>query len=115
MSLEPYGRAGQEPYYPGGSLPSEQVVLSAPMSFAGSTRRLYRKLHPRITASHGWRKTGWVTLLAAVLLFAWIGVLAWYCLFGLLVVPYRIIRRVQRHGKRNRLRHQETLAAIERR
>ena len=116
MSIEPYGRPGPEPHYDmNRPLPSEQVVLSAPMSFAGSTRRIYRRLHPHAETAYGWRKAGWVTLLAVVLLFAWIGVLAWYCVFGLLVVPYRIIRRIQRHGKRNRLRHQETLAAIERR
>jgi hypothetical protein len=115
MSIEPYGRAGPEPYSTSGPLPSEQVVLSAPMSFNGSTRRLYRKLHPRVAASYGWRKAGWVTLLAVVLLFAWIAIFLWYCLFGLWLVPYRIVRRVQRHGERNRLRHQETIAAIERR
>lgn len=40
-------------------------------------------------------------------------VLYWYLLFGLLLVPYRIIRRGQRKRRREELRHREMLAAIE--
>jgi hypothetical protein len=43
---------------------------------------------------------------------AWVGVLSWYLLFGLLLVPYRLMRRTQRTGKRNALRHQELLSAM---
>jgi hypothetical protein len=32
--------------------------------------------------------------------------------FGLLLVPYRLMRRTQRTGKRNALRHQELLSAM---
>jgi hypothetical protein len=43
---------------------------------------------------------------------AWVGVLSWYFLFGLWLVPYRLMRRTQRTGKRNALRHQELLSAM---
>ena len=35
------------------SLRSEQVILSAPMSYAGSTRRIWRELRPPIISLHG--------------------------------------------------------------
>jgi hypothetical protein len=53
---------------------------------------------------------GVLAVLAVV--FAWTGVLAWYTVFGLLLVPYRLVRRAQRTGKRNALRHQELLSAM---
>jgi hypothetical protein len=49
---------------------------------------------------------------ALAIFFAWTGVLAWYTVFGLLLVPYRLMRRTQRTGKRNALRHQELLSAV---
>lgn len=93
-------------------LPSEQVIVSAPMSFAGSARRILRAFHP-LTALAGWRGVAWSALLVLTLILAWAGVLVWYCIFGLWLVPYRIIRRVQRNGKRKELRHREMLAAID--
>src|SRR5215468_2911208 len=89
------------------SLASEHVVLSAPMSFTGSTRRIWRRWRPAAAVSRGWRKAAWWTLLWTLLILAWLAVLAWYFLFGLLLVPYRIVRRVQRTGRRNQLRHAE--------
>jgi Flp pilus assembly protein TadB len=94
-------------------LESELVVVSAPMSFAGATRRLWRRLQPRAVTSAGWAKVGWWTLTWTVLVLAWIGVLAWYVVctalsLGVLLV-FRGIRRWQRHGERKRLRHRELL------
>jgi hypothetical protein len=95
------------------ALPSEQVVLASPMSFAGSTRRIWRRWHPRALSADGWGKTAYWTLLITLLVLA---VLAWHCvfvvLFGFLFIPYQIVRRVQRRGRRNELRHREMMALL---
>lgn len=96
-------------------LPSEQVILSAPMSFAGSTRRLWRSWHPRSLAARGWKRAGIRTLFVTLLVLWWAAIVCWYSIFGLFVVPYRIIRRVQRHGEMTRLRHAEMIAAVQQR
>ncbi len=83
---------------------SERVVVQAPMSFSGSARRI-------------WKLTGdspaqmaLVALPALMLIaLAWIVVAGWYCLFGILVVPWRLIRRGSRKRKQETLRHREML------
>jgi hypothetical protein len=50
-------------------------------------------------------------LIPIMLVVAWALVLAWYCLFGLALVPYRLIRRSDRNRKRDALQHREVLAA----
>jgi small-conductance mechanosensitive channel len=124
-------------------LPSERVILAAPMSFVGSaqriwrgctrysfasvTRRIWDSPHPRTLDAHGWAKAGWWTGLATLLALAWliltywyclvIGLIltawsvmtVWYCMFGLWLVPYRIIRRGQRRNRRDAARHRELL------
>jgi hypothetical protein len=51
-----------------------------------------------------------VILLLAVV---WSAVTCWYLLFGLLLVPYRLIRRGDRNRHRTELRHREILAAAQ--
>ncbi len=86
-----YSRAMNE------TLASERVIIEAPLSFTGSAKRIWR-LSP----------VGWVqALLVLVILVAWTVVLVWYCTFGLLLVPYRLIRRSSRKQKRDALRHRE--------
>jgi hypothetical protein len=90
---------------PAPGLESERVVLAAPLSFQGSAIRIWRGV------AEG--RNGWMGALAVLaIVFAWTGVLAWYTVFGLLLVPYRLMRRTQRTGKRNALRHQELLSAM---
>lgn len=84
-------------------IPSERVVIAAPMSLAGSAARIWR-----MTNTSAFLIPVALTLTAV----AWIIVLAWYVLFGLLLVPYRIIRRGQRKRKREALMHREQLAAL---
>ena len=80
-------------------------MLAAPLSFQGSAIRIWRGV------AEG--RNGWMGALAVTLItLAWAGVLAWYTVFGLLLVPYRLMRRTQRTGKRNALRHQELLSAM---
>ena len=78
-------------------LASERVIIEAPMSFTGSAKRIWRLSN-----------LAWVrALLVLVILTAWTVVLVWYCTFGLLLVPYRLIRRSSRKQKRDELRHRE--------
>jgi hypothetical protein len=99
-----------------GELGSEQVILAAPFSFAGSTRRIWRWLRPRVAAATGWPRFGWWSALWTLLVLAWLGVAAWYAVlaaFGLVplavLIVFRVVRRTQRRGERNRLRHRELL------
>jgi hypothetical protein len=98
-------------------LPSERVVLAAPMSFTGSAQRIWPLADRFAPACPGWRAgtltallyTG--TLLAMII--AWAVILCWYFLWGIWLIPYRVIRRGQRKRRRDELRHREMLAAIE--
>lgn len=97
------------------SLRSERVVIAAPMSFSGSAQRFW-KLTP-YPAGGGWAAAARALTIVAVILLivmAWMIILCWYAIFGLLVVPYRLLRRGQRKRRRDELQHRETLAAIER-
>lgn len=84
------------------------VVIEAPMSFTGSAKRITR-LAPR---GRGWITAAAVAGVALLLLIAWALVLAWYVLWGIWLVPYRLIRRSQRKQKRDALRHEELVRAI---
>jgi uncharacterized membrane-anchored protein len=87
-------------------LKSEEIVVSAPMSFAGSAQRIFKILNVDN------QLLKWLLLvpLALVLtLIAWSIVLIWYIIFGIWLIPYRLIRRNQRKAKRDRLRHRELL------
>jgi hypothetical protein len=96
-------------------LPSEEVVVSAPMSFAGSAERLWKlAAYP---AGDGGRAAvrGLVVIpLVVFMIFTiWMVVLGWYCMFGVLLVPFRLMRRGSRKRKREELRHREMMAAIQ--
>ena len=95
---------------------SEDIVVSAPFSFAGSAVRIWRPLTQRAQASeNGWATAGWYSLAVLTITFAWLGVASWYTIFGLLVVPYRLIRRSQRKRQLEDARHRELLAAVDQR
>lgn len=88
-------------------LASDKVVVAAPMSYAGSAARIWKLTRV------GFGIFKLVTVPAAVILvvLAWLMVSAWYGVFGLILAPYRLVRRSQRKAKRDSLRHQELLAA----
>lgn len=94
------------------ALASEQMVIAAPMSFAGSAQRLAKL--PRSVASPYLRFSLWA-LTAVLIAIVWMFVLAWYLTWGLWLVPYRIIRRGQRKQKVERLRHREMIERLDRR
>jgi uncharacterized membrane-anchored protein len=52
--------------------------------------------------------------LAAIVLtgVAWFVIVGWYLFFGILLIPYRLIRRGQRKSKRDSMRHEEMLSAM---
>lgn len=105
-------RHGYPPQSPrrGSHLDSEQVVLAAPMSFTGSAERLWKLT--RSAPANVWASatiyTGVILLITAV----WMAVLCWYFIFGLWLVPYRLIRRGQRKRRREDLRHREMLTMM---
>jgi hypothetical protein len=87
-------------------LSSEEVVISAPMSFTGSAQRLpvAESTAPRV---------GLVVVALLLIVLAWSVVLSWYLFFGLLLVPYRLLRRGSRKRRRQALQHRELLATMQ--
>jgi hypothetical protein len=91
-------------------LASEDVIINAPMSFAGSAQRIMRI---RRRAEGGW-KLGLITVLAILLIvMVWALVTAWYVTWGVLLVPYRLTRRGARKRKAEALRHRELMGTIQ--
>lgn len=94
-------------------LKSENIVISSPLSFIGSAKRIWK-----ITdVDNPVMKVLLSLVAAALILFAWVFVAFWYVLiyviFGILFVPYRLLRRSSRKQKQAKLRHCEVLEAIE--
>jgi predicted negative regulator of RcsB-dependent stress response len=80
------------------------------MSYAGSAQRIFRL---RRRAHSGGANVA-VTVLAIVLvLLAWVIVTAWYLLWGIWLIPYRILRRGARKRKAEALRHRELMGTIQ--
>jgi hypothetical protein len=95
---------------PPARLASEDVIINAPMSYAGSAQRIFRL---RRRARIGGANVA-VTVLAIVLvLLAWVIVTAWYLLWGIWLIPYRILRRGARKRKAEALRHRELMGTIQ--
>ncbi|NCU38919.1 hypothetical protein EOL96_07775 [Candidatus Saccharibacteria bacterium] len=94
-------------------LASEKVVVSAPTSFSGSAARIWK-----ITNSdNAWLKWFLLVPVALILIFmAWSFVAIWYFiifgLFGIFVIPFRLLTRSGRNRKRNKLQHRELLEAV---
>jgi hypothetical protein len=94
-------------------LKSENIVISSPLSFIGLAKRIWK-----ITdVDNPVMKVLLSLVAAALILFAWVFVAFWYVLiyviFGILFVPYRLLRRSSRKQKQAKLRHREVLEAIE--
>jgi len=91
---------------------SENIVVEAPMSFTGSAKRIWK-----LTKTEN-ILLKWLFIIPVALLlisFAWGLVILWYMVFGILLIPYRLIRRNNRSNKRNKLRHREILENLEKR
>ena len=95
-------------------LASEKVVASAPTSFSGSAARIWKMTDVNNVA------VKWLLLVPIALclvLMAWSLVAIWYViifgLFGILVIPFRLLTRSGRNRKRSKLQHREVLQAIQ--
>jgi Domain of unknown function (DUF1707) len=98
------------PPQPPARLASEDVIINAPMSYAGSAQRIMRI---RRRASVGWTIPA-ITVLAVVLvLVAWTFVTVWYLIWGVWLVPYRLLRRGTRKRKAEAMRHRELMGTIQ--
>ena len=93
-------------------LKSENVVVSAPFSFNGSALRLWRLTR---TDNQYFKWFVLVPFVLFLIFLAWCFIAIWYMVFGIFLVPYRLIRRSGRKNKRNQLRHRELLSSIEKR
>lgn len=85
---------------------SDQVIIEAPMSFSGATKRIIRLCNVDNTLL---RYTYIFTAVLIILPLVYILVLCWYLVFGIFLIPYRLIRRSNRKSKRDSLRHNEIL------
>ena len=85
---------------------SEKIVIEAPMSYAGSRKRIMG-LSDNLAIR--------LLVLVPLVLIAWCFVFVWYLIFGILVFPYRLIRRGSRKQKKADAQHRELLRALEQR
>jgi hypothetical protein len=74
----------------------DEPIVSAPLSFTGSARRLWRPVKQAGSPAAKWALG---IAVAMLLMLVWAFVLCWYLIWGLWLVPYRLIRRGQRRDK----------------
>jgi hypothetical protein len=91
-------------------LASEDVIINAPMSYAGSAQRIMRI---RRSAHVGWAIFAITVLAVLLVLVAWALVTFWYLTWGLWLVPYRLLRRGSRKRKAEAMRHRELMGTIQ--
>jgi hypothetical protein len=91
-------------------LESEKIVLAAPLSYAGSAARIWKLTGASVNT---WARVGLGVAAIILIACAWVVVTGWYLIFGLLLVPYRLIRRGSRKRKREALQHREMMTAIQ--
>lgn len=95
---------------PRARLASEDIVIAAPMSLAGSAQRIWK-----LTRGHeGGAQIAMMVLAGTLIVGAWILVLSWYLIFGIFLLPFRLIRRGQRKANREAAQHREQIALLER-
>ena len=94
-------------------LASEKIVVSAPTSFSGSAARIW-KMTDSDNATLKWFLL--VPVALCLIFMAWSLVAIWYVivfgLFGIFVIPFRLLTRSGRNRKRNSLQHRELLEAV---
>lgn len=91
-------------------LASEDVIINAPMSYTGSAQRIIR-LRRRAQSNQALVA---VTAAAVLLIaLAWVVITAWYLIWGIWLVPYRLLRRGARKRKAEAMRHRELMGTIQ--
>ncbi|NCC85877.1 MAG: hypothetical protein EOM03_17425 [Clostridia bacterium] len=88
--------------------------MSAPTSFSGSAARIWKMTN----SDNAWLKWFLLVPVALILIFmAWSFVAIWYFiifgLFGIFVIPFRLLTRSGRNRKRSALQHREVLEAVQ--
>jgi hypothetical protein len=91
-------------------LASEDVIINAPMSYAGSAQRIMRL---RRRAPGGGSLAAITASAVALVIVVWVFVTAWYLLWGIWLVPYRLLRRGARKRKVEAMRHRELMGTIQ--
>lgn len=91
-------------------LASEDVIINAPLSYAGSAQRIMRI---RRYAPEGAGNIALTVLAVVLVVVAWALVTCWYLLWGLWLVPYRLLRRGSRKRKAEAMRHREMMGTIQ--
>lgn len=86
-------------------LRSDRVVVEAPMSFAGSAKRIWHWTWVKNPIA----KVALAMLAVLAIMVAWTMILCWYLFFGLLLLPYRAVRRTSRREKAAKRRHHEMM------
>jgi hypothetical protein len=74
------------PGHGAGELEADRLVVSVPMSFGRSAERIWKLISRR-------NDIVLATAAAVVIGLAWCVVLCWYLIWGILLVPYRLITR----------------------
>jgi Domain of unknown function (DUF1707) len=95
---------------PPARLASEDVIINAPMSYAGSAQRIMRI---RRRADDGGALVAITAVAVLLVVVAWAFVTAWYLTWGLLLVPYRLLRRGSRKRTAEAMRHRELMGTIQ--
>lgn len=75
---------------------ADTLILSSPLSFTGSAQRLWRPVKTAHSAGAKWALGVALVFLIGMV---WLFVVCWYLMWGVLVVPWRLIRRGQRRDK----------------
>lgn len=81
------------------------------MSFTGSAKRIRRAVYSRVP-NQPWGLLAATVALILLVYLAWLAVLGWYLMFGLFLIPSRLLRRRQVHTEVEKLRHRELIEAI---
>jgi hypothetical protein len=110
---QPLGEASQELAEAEQRLKSEEIVIASPFSYAGSTERIWKMTRRDVAQDNPWAKVGLITVAVLLVAGAWLAVTGWYMIWGLVVVPYRLIRRGQRKRKLDAARHRELLEGMQ--
>jgi len=107
ITLPPVTRPAPPPAPPApAKLASEQVIVQAPMSYTGSLKRLSRM-------TQSWPLALRIIGVAIMVAMAWTLITSWYLIWGIFLVPWRLLRRHERNEKRRMLQHRETLEAMQ--
>ncbi|MYG71922.1 MAG: hypothetical protein F4197_05510 [Acidimicrobiia bacterium] len=92
-------------------LPSEQVIMESPLSFTGSAKRIIPAVYGKMPR-RPWAIPVAPVVVALVISVVWGGVFFWYLVWGVLLIPFRLFRRLQLKSEVDELRHREMLDAI---